>query len=133
MKLKTFTPLNTASISRDNVAIMSISFKNGVFSFNKAAVEALGAQAGSAVILHQDEEDELNWMLSFVTEDGFLLRDNGKNTGLTFNSKGIAKTIQGIIDPNHESKLIKCKIVEEPTIINDEEYYSFIIHKSLTK
>lgn len=133
MALKKLSPSTTASLPRDGKAMLSIGFGPGVFSFNKQACEQLGITAGCACQLHQDEDEPMNWYVSFVEEDGFILRDNNKVSQLVFNSASIAHQIQKLFPEADTIQSLRCMISTEPEDIDGVEYYGVILSSANLK
>jgi hypothetical protein len=96
MKFQTFNTKNCQStVGRQTKPFIGINTKNGVFRINKSACELIGLSAKHSITFHHDEENEGDWYIEIVKEDGFELRQQSKDIAnvLIFNSSTLARKI----------------------------------------
>lgn len=93
MKLKTFNTTNTvARIAK--TTYIGINVKVGLFYLNQATVEHLGLSDGDQIQFHQSEEDETEWYLEKVKENGFVVRQKeNKSDAALFNNVELSRKI----------------------------------------
>lgn len=127
MKLKTFNKDNCSSQRTSTDPRMAIA-ASGAFSFNKAAVEMLDIEVGDPIMLHQDQENTIDWYISKEEEavNGFALRGD-KAKGLAFNSSVLHKTIMDSYHPEYTSGSVTIK---EHVEIDGKKYWP-LSHASL--
>lgn len=95
MKLKIYNPENAGQSGKSSKPSIAFS-KNGLISFNKAAVAELNLKPGDQVELAEDEENEGDWYFKIVMGGGFVLKEYKQDGRLNFNS---AKLVLCITEP----------------------------------
>lgn len=92
MKLKTFD-IESVPVVRSYTPAIHINTKTGLFTFNKSACTLLGLVENDHVIFHQDEDDS-DWYIEKVKENGFLLRSKkDESNGLVFNNAALSRML----------------------------------------
>ena len=125
MQLKTFNVATTPPrIRQQKEAVLSLVFRSGLFSFNKAATEVLGLVAGDLIVLHQDEDIPENWYLEKVKSDGFALRSKADTTFpmMMNNAALLHEMISSVEFPE---KAVGCKLIitDEAHVIDRRKLY----------
>jgi len=120
MKLKIYNADNAASTGKSSKPTLSFS-KNGLISFNKAAVLKHGLKEGMKVEIAEDEENDGDWYFKVGSENGFILRSykGGEDGRLNFNS---SKIVTYITEPLGLEKA-NIPIAPEPT---EEGWYALL-------
>lgn len=101
MELLEFNAENCVTVQRrSSTPFVSINFKKGLLSINKAAAEKMDLNDGDQVKFHQDKKDPENWYIEKVKEGGFVLRKQSGESAksLLFNNSTIADKISGSVD-----------------------------------
>lgn len=126
MKLKEFTPGNCpTSRSYSGTPTIGINVKTGLFRVSSVAKDIIGLKDGDQVILHQDDEDPINWYIEKVKDGGFILRQK-ESTGqaLLFNNSTLAKHIAASVEFTGKSG--KVIVAGEPTLFQKRKLFGLL-------
>lgn len=116
MALVKYNTSNLAYI-REGGATIRINRKSAI-AISKDAVVMMELSAGDTVGFFQDDEEPYDWYIAKDPE-GFTLRDNGKSSGLSFNSTALAKML--LDSAELEDRSYKFKIANEYTPVDNED------------
>lgn len=135
MKLTTFNPETTPNVrmAAQN-PFVSINIKTGVFSLNNAACELLKVQHGDNVVMHQDEEETLDWYFEKVKSNGYQLRGkNGTVSPLCFNNTGLSKLLLDCVEMPEDATSIKFPIAKEATEFEGNQLFGILLTSGTCK
>lgn len=126
MKLKEFNSQNSSFVKTGEPTI-SCNVKAGLMNLSIELVKIMKLSDDSRISIHQDEENPEDWYLS-DSKDGFKLRSDKKgskgNAALSFNNTTTVKALAKSL--NIDSNYIKCKVGDEPIVVNKVKYYPII-------
>ena len=123
MKLRSFNPSNTPN-GRSGKPLVTVALNAGTFTFNRLAIDALGLNEKSQVVIHQDEESPSDWYVEVIGEGGFPLRIADDMSSARFNNKQLGRSIADAHEIDEMT--FRLQIARECTKVSNAEMWGLL-------